>query len=147
MNILMPVAKKVSSMGRRKHHRDCKKNAVDQLIVDTSWPCWLRIVTSFLGLGNLEIHWMSFLVCYSVCMCGSRYRVYLWSFLFNLEAVNPHMTVTLKILKPRIFKTSIPYWERMFIQTLRHGRELGGKGKANVIPGRGNELGKGVEVH
>lgn len=64
----------------------------------------------------------------------------------NLEAVNPHMTVTLKILKARIFITSIPCGERTFTQTLKRGRELRGKGKANVIAGRGNQLGRGVEV-
>lgn len=57
------------------------------------------------------------------------------------------MTVTLKIPKLRIFKTSILLNERMVTQTLRRGRELGGKGKAHVIPGRRNQLGKGVEVH
>lgn len=35
VNILMQMAEKVSSVVRQKHHRDCKKNALDQLIVET----------------------------------------------------------------------------------------------------------------
>lgn len=52
------------------------------------------------------------------------------------------MTVTLKILEPRIFKISIPQSGSMFAQTLRHGRKVGGRGKRKDIPGRGNLLGK-----